>query len=167
MSSLWTCISGSQSALPALPFPHSMSTSPLYIDLAAAWCYPLASSTSTSHCLTAHSDWWSLSSCIYSQPSSSRIFPLLPSSSPLILLRVVRISSSKQTVSGVPVLNIVYIHFLPISSILTYRSSYATWYRSLSLSYSSLIYACVAELPPPNRLHDEYPWLAFDEFYCS
>ena len=112
VSSLWTCISGSQSALPALPFPHSMSASPLCIDLAAAWCYPLASSTSASHCLAAHSDWWSLSSCIYSLPSFSRIFPLPPSSSPLILPREARIFSSKQTVSGVPVLNIVYIHFL-------------------------------------------------------
>lgn len=142
VSSQWTYIYASRSIPRAWPSPHSTPTSLPCIDLAAAWCYPSTSGTSTFHCLAAYLDCWSLNSCIYSLPSFSRIFRLPPSSWPLILPGEVRISSSKQTVSGVPVLNLAKINQdtnIPISSILTYRSSWATWYRSLSLSYSSLI----------------------------
>jgi hypothetical protein len=106
VSSLWTYIYASQSVPRAWPSPHSTPTSPPCIDLAAAWCYPLTSGTSTFHCLAAYLDCWSLNSCICSLPSFSRIFHLPPSSWPLILPREVRISRSKQTVSGVLVLNI-------------------------------------------------------------
>jgi hypothetical protein len=106
VSSHWTYIYASQSVPRAWPSPRSTPASLPCIDLAAAWCYPLTSGTSTFHYLATYLGYWSLNSYIYSLPSISQIFHLPPSSWPLILPREVRISRSKQTVSGVLVLNI-------------------------------------------------------------